>query len=212
MSEFDAKWYVSRYPEVKKFKAGPLAHYQQYGKLENKHPNEFMEKVVATCKDLDAEWYRSNNADVEKSGLDPAVHYTLYGKAEGRPPNRQIEIWTSIIPPDFDADWYVSRYRDVAKSKFSATEHYAFFGRGEGRAPNAEAELALKNHKYDPFVRALFLAVMGRQPTYRELFEYVTRLVNGSHYHYVVMSIINDPEAIRYQAKCRTIIEAANSQ
>ena len=66
---FDEKFYLSKYPKVRKSGMDPLIHYLFYGYLEGKKP----------FKDFDAAFYSYHyNVDI-----NPLVHYALIGKDKG---------------------------------------------------------------------------------------------------------------------------------
>ncbi len=73
---FDAKWYLSRYPDVAENGADPVEHYLSFGGMEGRNPGP----RFSTKRYLEA------NADVAESGANALVHYLRYGQREGRKP------------------------------------------------------------------------------------------------------------------------------
>ena len=71
---FDEKYYLKKYPDVKKSRLSPLNHYLYHGFKEGKQPGRL----------FDGNKYLKEYSDVNKSGLNPLVHYVLHGKKEGR--------------------------------------------------------------------------------------------------------------------------------
>lgn len=92
---FDKKWYLKTYPEVKQSPLKPHIHYYERGWKEGKHPSIY----------FDYKQYFKNNPDIETSGLCPLFHYEKYGKKEGREKN--------YIDPQYDEnyrEYKISRY------------------------------------------------------------------------------------------------------
>lgn len=92
--DFDAEWYLKRYPDVAACGADPLEHYLKYGLSEGRlgcpSPGNF-----------DGDWYLRCNPEVAATGMDLLEHYLVFGKAEGRlgcPPRIDIEMG-----PTFDS-------------------------------------------------------------------------------------------------------------
>jgi len=73
-SFFDAKWYLSHNPDVKKSGLDPLEHYLLYGGIEGRDPSD----------KFSSQWYMDTYKDIKKVGINPLIHYLKYGKNEGR--------------------------------------------------------------------------------------------------------------------------------
>ena len=71
---FDAKWYLEKYPDVKKTRMNPAKHYCLSGWKAGYNPGPKF-----NTKD-----YLTYNSDVQKAGTNPLVHYEKFGKKEGR--------------------------------------------------------------------------------------------------------------------------------
>ena len=111
--KIDSKWYLKKYPDVKRSKMSADEHYEKFGKKEGRFPcpptlvdylivfpirslhfsKRVLRKIFASIVSLfgvsakiDAEWYLKNNPDVAASGICPKEHYKYFGKAEGRRP------------------------------------------------------------------------------------------------------------------------------
>lgn len=72
--EFDEKFYLTTYADVRNAGVDPLRHYLQHGYLEGRDPSGKFSTV----------FYLSNNHDVKASGQHPFLHYIIFGKKEGR--------------------------------------------------------------------------------------------------------------------------------
>jgi glycosyltransferase involved in cell wall biosynthesis len=73
-AEFDADWYVRRYPDVASLGLDPFEHYLEYGLLEGRDPN----------KNFDNYFYSLRHPDVAASGVPGYVHFITAGRLEGR--------------------------------------------------------------------------------------------------------------------------------
>ena len=71
---FDAEWYVSEHPEVRRLGISPAAHYLREG----------TDGSVSPGPDFVADEYLALNLDVAAIGVNPLLHYERNGKAEGR--------------------------------------------------------------------------------------------------------------------------------
>ena len=87
----DAEWYLARYADVAAAGKDPVAHYDLYGRNENRFPNAASEARHGLAVQIDAVWYLARYADVAAAGKDPREHFLLYGQAEGRFPNAAAE-------------------------------------------------------------------------------------------------------------------------
>jgi GT2 family glycosyltransferase len=79
---FDEKYYLLRYPDIRKADIDPIKHYLKIGAKELRNPSE----------DFDTKYYLENNPDVEESGINPLVHYLRYGMYENREINKSGKI------------------------------------------------------------------------------------------------------------------------
>lgn len=74
MTEFDADYYVRRYPDIGKAKIDPGLHFLRHGGFEGRNPNA----------DFDCKFYLERNPDVKSARINPFLHYLRTGRAEGR--------------------------------------------------------------------------------------------------------------------------------
>jgi hypothetical protein len=73
---FDAGWYLTEYPDVRKSGVEPAEHYWEHGWLDGRNPSPY----------FDSDWYISQHSDVQAAGINPLIHYILHGAIEGRDP------------------------------------------------------------------------------------------------------------------------------
>jgi hypothetical protein len=73
---FDAGWYLTEYPDVRKSGVEPAEHYWEHGWLDGRDPSPY----------FDSDWYISQHSDVQATGINPLIHYILHGATEGRDP------------------------------------------------------------------------------------------------------------------------------
>jgi len=148
---FDADFYKSQDPEVKRLRLSPIAHYVAWGASRGLSPNtvfspEFYRQrhgQPESANDLvqwlehgarqgysphplfDVQFYLRNNPGVAATGLNPLAHFLKMGGRAGRDPH-----------PLFDTSYYLESNPDVARSGGNALVHYLGYGRKEGRAPH----------------------------------------------------------------------------
>ena len=105
--EFDAEFYLHRYPDVQADGMDPLEHFLRFGWREGRDPTP----------EFSTSYYLRVNRDVEECGMNPFYHYITAGRREGRPPvlpggyvaealynleplEKQIEGWAARkVPP-----------------------------------------------------------------------------------------------------------------
>ena len=109
----DIPYYISRYPEVDKFKISAVEHYFKFGVSKNYDPSSL----------FSTKWYFDHYTDVKMLGINPVIHYLRY---PGCQPH-----------PDFDSDYYRKQNLDVVRHGINPLVHYALWGRQEGRRPTA---------------------------------------------------------------------------
>lgn len=138
-NDFDANWYIRRYPDVAHSGIDPLDHYARHGRDEGRFPNASAEVQMGAAYQVDSDWYARRYPDVAQSGINPIDHYVRHGRNEGRLPNAAAEVKT-VSADEVDAAWYIQRYPDVAESNIDPVYHYVNYGFKEGRSPNWHAE------------------------------------------------------------------------
>ncbi|MDF3013437.1 MAG: gt2E, partial [Cellvibrio sp.] len=111
--KIDSKWYLNKYPDVKKSNISAEHHYEKFGKKEGRFPYpptasdylsvapirsiNFIKRIFKTTQAgisrlfritsrIDEQWYLENNPDVAASGISAREHYKYFGKMEGRRP------------------------------------------------------------------------------------------------------------------------------
>lgn len=72
--EFDDKFYLNAYPELRGTNVGPLLHYIVVGWKEHKDP----------CEHFSTRAYLETHADVAAKRINPFFHYVTHGRKEGR--------------------------------------------------------------------------------------------------------------------------------
>jgi len=131
-AEFDALFYVSRYPDVAESGLDPRWHYFVFGRKEGRRGapestsfSRYQElRIIAQSDLFDEAYYRRNNPDVVISGKDPLEHFVTTGAWEGRKPSEQ-----------FDPTYYMTTYLDVGPTNVNPLAHYLWIGRVSGRDP-----------------------------------------------------------------------------
>jgi hypothetical protein len=73
-TEFDAEYYIARYPDIQIAGVDPVAHYIDVGWKEHRDPSP----------SFSSKYYLDSNPDVAAAGINPFFHYLLTGKSEGR--------------------------------------------------------------------------------------------------------------------------------
>ncbi|URN99825.1 hypothetical protein NB069_02765 [Leclercia adecarboxylata] len=71
---FDAEWYLSKNPDVKKSGIDPARHYLLFGGFENRDPS------IKFSNEL----YLKLHPDVKEKGINPLEHYITFGVKENR--------------------------------------------------------------------------------------------------------------------------------
>lgn len=72
--QFDSKYYLHEYEDIRSADIYPLLHFVRFGWKEGRNPSPA----------FDTNYYIETNSDVKKSNVNPLVHYIRYGKKEGR--------------------------------------------------------------------------------------------------------------------------------
>ena len=98
--QFDATFYLMKYPEVSRSGMDPLKHYVRSGVHEGCDPNPH----------FSSHDYLSDNPDVKETGLNPFYHFLKYGHDEGRKPKiESVDPDHESVDPDHesvDPDYY----------------------------------------------------------------------------------------------------------
>lgn len=136
-NEFDAEFYVSRYPDTQEKGLTPLEHYISFGWKEGRDPNP----------EFSTELYLEHNPDVRDSGIEPFYHFLKFGRKEGRSLSSQgglaslshdLDHVRSVLKDQFDRAFYLEQNPDVLEKGLDPLEHYVLQGWKEGRDPSPE--------------------------------------------------------------------------
>ena len=129
--EFDTRYYLETYRDIKDAGTNPFWHYVVSGRLEFRHANperERKRRVEAEVAEIrasglfDADYYLATYPDIQPPPQDPIRHYCEYGWREGRNPSEE-----------FDTQGYLEVYRDIRDWGTNPFCHYVVAGRREGR-------------------------------------------------------------------------------
>jgi hypothetical protein len=127
-AEFDAAFYLQKYPDIKEAGVDPLDHYITTGWREGRDPSP----------EFSTRYYLEQNPDVGEAGVHPFWHYIVAGRQEGRqatPPASPDQSVKEALLKDFDAAFYLQKYPDVREPGLDPLEHYLAAGWREGRDP-----------------------------------------------------------------------------
>ncbi len=146
---FERRWYLRRYPEVRGYPAGPLAHFCQRGIHEGKDPGPRFSTQA----------YLTRETGIAASGEPPFLH-----AMRRRAPDTAY-LWTPsteealrpviLASGLFDPAFYVAQNPDVARTASKPFDHYVRYGRLEDRAPGPGFDPDYYAELY-PDYRALF--------------------------------------------------------
>ena len=127
---FNTKWYLGRYPDVKKNGINPLVHYILYGEKEGRQPSPSFDDettdpylVILRSGRFDDEWF-AKYYSLEGAGVNLIRYYIDYYLVYGLNPT-----------PNFDSIRYLEKYEDVKKAGMNPFAHYILYGEKEGREP-----------------------------------------------------------------------------
>ncbi|MGY3446635.1 MULTISPECIES: rhamnan synthesis F family protein [unclassified Bradyrhizobium] len=149
---FSPKWYLSKYPDIKKAGMNPFSHFLLRGINENRETAEFVKsgklnfppaKLASFVREsglFSPEWYVSKNMDVASAGIDPLAHFNGKGYRENRTPN-----------PIFDLKFYKLANSDLEAFGWNPLLHYVFVGSLKDQSPNPLFSHAWYSSKYGPF-------------------------------------------------------------
>ena len=125
-SEFNARVYVKKYPDVLKKGFNPLVHYLIYGKNEYKtdvcNKNLKAYNLVKNSGLFDFNYYKKECNLIFSSEKSALLHYLEFGYKEGLNPNSS-----------FSGTTYSNIYSDVKIDDWNPLVHYLKFGKKENR-------------------------------------------------------------------------------
>ena len=132
--DFDKKWYLKNYPDVKENNTDPVWHYMTFGWRENRNPSPRFSTSA----------YLTYNPDVRLADMCPLLHWERFGKHEKRikgcapmliQNNKPQQCPKGTICPEqiadynelkhsnlFNAKWYKKNYN--IPDNYDPTEHY----------------------------------------------------------------------------------------
>ena len=113
---FLTRFYLWKYPDVKRSRYEPLTHYVLFGEKEGRLPNPFFWP----------DYYRDTYPDTKNFSGSLLKHFLTYGMPEQRDPS-----------PLFDTSFYVKQNPDFdEETKRSALVHFLHYGIHELRSPH----------------------------------------------------------------------------
>ena len=166
---FDSKYYIEKYPDIKKKSINPILDYIFHGYKEGKNPSS----------KFDGEYYLKKYVAIEKAEMNPLIHYLLYGQYENRQckPIKSYKFKNDyeIISKSekFDLTWYRKKYSEVEKMGINPIMHYLEYGAKKNYNPSPNFQTKWYIEKYpdvsnlnmDPFVHYIKYGIKeGRLP------------------------------------------------
>ncbi len=139
---FDAKYYLSRYPDVANANINPLEHYLADGAQEGRDPSPY----------FSTQWYINNYPIVLRKKVNPLAHFAQCFNTEYTKPNQY-----------FDTKWYLENYNDQMPVGINPLFHYINTGHKRGLMPFKEFDPKfylshnsdVRNSKMEPFLHYL---------------------------------------------------------
>lgn len=135
---FDARWYLTQYPDVEMSGEDPFAHFMRTGLSEGRDPGPGFE----------TSFYLNKTPNLASSGIGPLEHFLRVGRSEGILPSskavREGQHFERLLKESglFDADWYLERYPDVRSAGLDPFQHLVASGAREWRDPGPNFEAA----------------------------------------------------------------------
>jgi hypothetical protein len=117
--DFDAGFYLTKYPDIRAAGLDPFLHYRKSGRAEMRLPRE-ERTLIAESGVFDEAYYLFTYEDVRLAGIDPLDHFL--GQREGRKPCLY-----------FDTGWYYAQHG--VDPAINAVTHYLQIGEDLGFAP-----------------------------------------------------------------------------
>lgn len=143
---FDPEWYVQTYPEVSKFKSGPLGHFCEYGIFEHRNPGP----------NFDTNRYLAALGHSEGVQRAPLLHALSATKTDLERPlwlSDDTDTFAYLLKRSgiFDEAFYLANNRDLANAGVIAFDHFINSGAVEGRDPSPEFESDYYAETYPEF-------------------------------------------------------------
>lgn len=172
-SEFDANWYLHRYPDVETGGYDPFVDYMVSGWRTSRDPSPRFSTAV----------YLDRYSDVRDSAMNPFQHWVFHGQAEGRSSESApylLGSWAnlsdsrrSLVAHMFELDYYRSHAEATGQGHGSSLAEFVDAPPSGRPTPSFRASRYLATHpacdpSQNPFLHFLF-AEVGEQPL-REMF------------------------------------------
>jgi glycosyltransferase involved in cell wall biosynthesis len=139
--QFDSRWYLDAYPDVRDAGVNPLVHYLRWGAKEGRTLGSILqEESRSDVEDDQPGAIDGDDVDlVVKSQLfDPVWYVQRYPQVRGQNPYQHFLTVGALqglaASPDFDCGWYLKAYPDVAAAGINPLIHYLRYGIDEGRS------------------------------------------------------------------------------
>ncbi len=138
---FDEKYYLKKYPTIKKSGINPLLHYLIFGTKENKIPSHKFNKIYNLLKNsewFDEKYYLKKYPTIKKSGINPLLHYLIFGTKENKIPSHKFNKIYNLLKNSewFDEKYYLKKYPTIKKSGINPLQHYLILGNKENKIPS----------------------------------------------------------------------------
>ncbi len=153
LPEFDAAFYLARYPDVAAAGADPFEHYLLYGAHEERDPSSVFDTRFYVERYLDG-----------MTSENPLLHYrrhrhalrlhTCQRSSEMEGPEVVCDLAMLTATGLFDAAWYLQEYPDAGASEADACAHFIASGWQEERRPNRYFDTAWYLHNNPGIVRS----------------------------------------------------------
>ena len=148
---FDPEFYLLRYPEIRSFRKGPLAHFCQYGIYEHRDPGP----------NFDTRAFLKMFPEEGKLSIPPFLHVLNSEHVEepGRWLSRDTGSLRYLLERSglFDSNWYKARNPDLVRAGLDAMSHLLDHGMREWRDPGPGFDTEFYAERY-PFFLALGLS------------------------------------------------------
>lgn len=143
---FDAEWYVQTYPEVSKFKSGPLGHFCEYGIYEHRDPGP----------NFNTAHYLSANPNSDELRRAPFLHALSATQIDHERPSwlsDDFDTFAYLLRRSgiFDEAFYLANNRDLANAGVVPFDHFVHSGAVEGRDPGPNFESDYYAETYPEF-------------------------------------------------------------
>jgi GT2 family glycosyltransferase/glycosyltransferase involved in cell wall biosynthesis len=143
---FDPEWYVQTYPEVSKFKSGPLGHFCEYGIFEHRDPGP----------NFNTARYLSSNLNSDEIRRAPFLHALSATQTDHERPSwlsDDSDTFAYLLRRSgiFDEAFYLANNRDLANAGVVPFDHFVNFGAVEGRDPGPAFESDYYAETYPEF-------------------------------------------------------------